>query len=323
MGTGIPGPSEDAASAEVSHGSSQPHQLRKGLCAPRGLGPASHLVPAGMGPQCPLPEIPRGHRSACPAAGTNIARLSSGEQSQLVPLQPWDPISDVFHVPPLPEPACPPTSPSLSLTAPGCAPRCPACPCLPCQLLPVCRMLLRQPQPRQSLSPASWQVLGLLWQFLLWTTCFLRGMQGGEERGKRAASRGASWKGLGGSMGRLCPHMKLRHASALNLSQWGWRQGKRCWGWLLPAIAGVLSWHQPPCSTVRMAQRCFPLRAQRALLMPPHQREVSPPPPPSPSSAARQVCVQGPVSAGHPQGMEQHHGGRPQAPTLALFLSSC
>lgn len=65
-----------------------------------------------MGPQCPLPEVPHGHRSARPAAGTDTVWLGSGEQSQLAPLQPWDPVSDVSHVPrlppcfPIPQPGC-------------------------------------------------------------------------------------------------------------------------------------------------------------------------------------------------------------------------
>ena len=180
------------------HAAAPGHTSREG-------DPVHQGAPAGTGPQRPLPEVPHSHGSACPAAGTDIARLSSSEQSQLAPLQPWDPVSDVSHVPPLPEPACPPASPSLSLAAPGSAPWCLPCPCLPCQLLPAHRMLLRQPWPRQSLSPASWQVLGLLWQFLLWTTCFPRGTQGGGERGRRGVSRGATWKGLGGAWGGCAP----------------------------------------------------------------------------------------------------------------------
>lgn len=103
MGTGTPGSSGDAASTGVSHTSSQPHQSRKG---PR-------QAPGGMRPQCPLPEVPHGHCSACPAAGTDIVWLGSSEQSQLAPLQPWDPVSDVSHVPRLP--------PCFPISQPGCS----------------------------------------------------------------------------------------------------------------------------------------------------------------------------------------------------------
>lgn len=135
-------------------------------------------------------------------------------------------------------------------------------------------------------------------------------MEGGERRHQL--------EGAGGSVGGAVPHRKLRCASALNVSQRGWRQG-RSWGGLLPLL-GVSSPHQPPCSTVRMARCCFPLTVPCTLPMPPIREERAPQ---DPSSTPTQVCVWGPVPAGHSPGMDQHGGGlpRPQAP-LRLPRSS-